>query len=121
MRQFFLKAGLIYLVFNGLILLLQLTEIIVLPFDLYYFNLGYFLLALYIHSVLIKSSKKSGSQFIIAFMGMVTLKLLLTLAALGIYLYLVKENQAALGIGVFIIYMAYTIYEVLFLQSELRK
>jgi len=121
MFSFLVRASVIFLVLSGIIFWLAKAPWIQLPTSLHIFNIAYFVLAIFTHSVLMRSTKKTGARFITAFMGMVTLKLLLTMAALGIYLYFFKENKVSLGIGVFVIYMAYTIFEVVFLQKELRK
>lgn len=106
---------------SALIFALSAATELHLPSALHLFNLAYFVLAMVAHRMLMKANSQSGARFITVFMGLVTVKLLFTLAALGIYLYLVKEDQAQVAIGVFIIYMAYTILEVVVMQSVLRR
>ena len=128
MNSFTLRATILLIVLSGTIVLMQYlpgtsgsgTSFNV-PIALHGFNLGYYVFTLFSHSYLVKSSERPGAAFTTAFMGMVTGKLLLTMAALGIYLYLVKEGRAVVGVGVFVLYMAYTILEVAYLQKVLRR
>jgi hypothetical protein len=128
MRSFFIKASILLLVLSGIIMGINSLALVTkeganfrIPIVLHFFNLGYYLFTLFSHQQLIKSNEKPGAAFTTVFMGSVTLKLLLTMAALGIWLYFVKENRAIVGIGVFPLYIAYTILEVVDLQKTLRK
>lgn len=121
MISFLSRLIIIFLAVSGIIFWLAKMSWIDTPNTLHLFNVAYLALAIFTHSVLMKSSTKSGSRFVTAFMGMVTVKLLLTMAALGIFIYFNQESKVVVGIGVFIIYMFYTVFEVVVLQSELRK
>jgi uncharacterized protein with PQ loop repeat len=54
-------------------------------------------------------------------MAGVTVKLLTSLAFLTVYILKIKEQSKELGISLFIVYMAFTVLEALFMQGYLRK
>ncbi|MCC6599682.1 MAG: hypothetical protein IT223_03305 [Crocinitomicaceae bacterium] len=77
----------------------------------------YALLAYYLYTIMRRSEAKSPARFVSAFMGVISIKLLLTVTFLGIYIYFFREQKLALALGVFIIYIAYT----LLIVKELRR
>lgn len=121
MNSFLVKLILLFLILSSMIFGLDAILKIEIPTSLHFFNLGYLVFTLLSHRVLMKSNEQSGSRFTTAFMGSVTMKLLLTMAALGLYIYFADANKAVVGIGVFVIYMAYTVSEVAYMQKVLRK
>lgn len=121
MNSFIGKAVSMFFGLSALIFAIDALSKLELPVSLHFFNLGYFIFTILAHRVLMKSNEVSGSRFTTAFMGIVTMKLLLTMASLGLYIYFSDDNKAAVGIGVFVIYMAYTTLEVVFMQKVLRK
>ena len=128
MNPFTLRATILLIVLSAIIALMRYIpgtfgseSSVHVSIALHGFNLGYYLFTLFSHRFLVRSSERPGAAFTTAFMGMVTGKLLLTMAALGIHLYLVEEGRAIVGVGVFLLYMAYTILEVAYLQKVLRR
>lgn len=128
MTSFFIKATILLFILSGLILGVNSLSLVLndgtifrIPLVLHFFNLGYYIFTLFTHRQLIRSKEKPGAAFITVFMGSVTFKLLLTMAALGLWLYFVKEDRAIVGIGVFPLYIAYMVLEVVDLQMALRN
>jgi len=73
------------------------------------------------HRMTLRANQTSPQMFLTAFMASVTIKLLLVLAFLTIYLLKIKVSAKEVGISLFVIYMSYTILEVIVMQTYLRK
>ncbi|GEM_PF-4085428 len=78
-------------------------------------------LTLMMHRMTLRANQTSPQMFLTAFMASVTIKLLLVLAFLTIYLLKIKVSAKEVGISLFVIYMSYTILEVIVMQTYLRK
>jgi hypothetical protein len=65
------------------------------------------------HRLMLRANQTSPQMFLTAFMAGVTVKLLTSLK--------IKEQSKELGISLFIVYMAFTVLEALFMQGYLRK
>jgi uncharacterized membrane protein YobD (UPF0266 family) len=77
------------------------------------------LLTVVLYRNILQANEKSPRRFVTAFMGSVTIKLLVTLAFLGIYLYFDRVNKIPVALGFFVIYIAYTIVLVKSLTTHL--
>jgi hypothetical protein len=73
------------------------------------------------HRLMLRANQTSPQMFLTAFMAGVTVKLLTSLAFLTVYILKIKEQSKELGIALFIVYMAFTVLEALFMQGYLRK
>lgn len=71
-----------------------------------------------LYRYILKENQKSPRRFVTAFMASVTIKLLFTVGLVGVAVYFDKENKIVLAIGMFVIYIAYTLVLVRSLTSE---
>ncbi len=67
------------------------------------------LVVMYINWSVTKANEKSPARFITAFMGGVTIKLLVTAASVGIFAYLNKGQKVEVALVIGVIYIIYTI------------
>jgi hypothetical protein len=67
------------------------------------------LVVMYINWSVTKANEKSPARFITAFMGGVTIKLLITAASVGIFVYLNKGQKVEVALMIGIVYIIYTI------------
>jgi hypothetical protein len=67
------------------------------------------LVVMYINWSVAQANQKSPARFITAFMGGVSIKLLITAASVGIFAYLNKEQKVEIALIVGIVYIIYTI------------
>jgi hypothetical protein len=70
---------------------------------------------------ILKENQKSPRRFVTAFMASVTIKLLFTAGLVGVAVYFDKENKVVLAIGMFVIYVAYTMVMVRSLTSQVTN
>jgi hypothetical protein len=67
------------------------------------------LVVMYINWSVTKANEKSPARFITAFMGGVTIKLLITAASVGIFAYLNKGQKVEIALVIGVVYIIYTI------------
>jgi hypothetical protein len=67
------------------------------------------LVVIYINWSVTKANEKSPARFITAFMGGVTIKLLITAASVGIFAYLNKGQKVEIALLIGVVYIIYTI------------
>lgn len=116
-RMFYL-----WLVIAGLALLAAcyfLQTPLDLPVALYVSVVGFGLLSFFLYRNILKANEKSPRRFVTAFMGAVTIKLLLTAAVVGILIYFDKAHKTQLAVGMMVIYLVYTVVLVRSLTKEL--
>lgn len=77
-----------------------------------YLLLIFFIVYLFTHIVLVKTHEKNKKKFIPAFMLTFALKFFLILSIILIYFFLDKENIINFVLGLFILYIIFTILEV---------
>lgn len=92
-----------------------------LPVALYASIIGFGLLSFFLYRNILKANEKSPRRFVTAFMGAVTIKLLLTAAVVGILIYFDKPHKIQLAVGMMVIYLAYTIVLVRSLTKEMSS
>ncbi|MFZ4784896.1 MAG: hypothetical protein ACOYLH_05415 [Flavobacteriales bacterium] len=78
-------------------------------------------LSLLLYRYILKENQKSPRRFVTAFMASVTIKLLFTAGLVGVAVYFDKENKVVLALGMFVIYIAYTLVMVRSLTSEVTN
>ncbi len=98
-----------------------LQQTLQLPVALYYAVVGFGILTLMLYRNILKANEKSPRRFVTAFMGSVSIKLLLTALVVGILIYFDKVHKAQLAIGMMVIYVAYTVVLVISLTKKLTK
>jgi hypothetical protein len=90
------------------------------PIVLYIAVVFFGLLTVVLYRNILQANEKSPRRFVTAFMGSVTIKLLVTLAFLAIYLYFDRVNKVQVALGFFVIYIGYTIVLVKSLTTHLN-
>jgi hypothetical protein len=79
---------------------------------------GYGVLTYTLSRMILKANAKSPQRFVTAFMGAVTLKLLISAFFLLVYLYITKEHKVVVSLGVFAIYIVNTWLMISFLMKQ---
>jgi hypothetical protein len=74
-----------------------------------------------LYRYILKENQKSPRRFVTAFMASVTIKLLFTAGLVGVAVYFDKENKIVLAIGMFVVYVAYTMVMVRSLTSQVTN
>jgi putative effector of murein hydrolase LrgA (UPF0299 family) len=92
-----------------------------LPVALYFSVVGFGILTFLLYRNILKANEKSPRRFVTAFMGSVSIKLLLTALVVGILIYFDKPHKAQLAIGMMVIYVAYTFVLVRSLTNKLTN
>ena len=96
-----------------------LSLVMTMPIVLYIAVVFFGLLTIVLYRNILQANEKSPRRFVTAFMGSVTIKLLVTLAFLAIYLYFDRVNKVQVALGFFVIYIGYTIVLVKSLTTHL--
>ncbi|MFN8698368.1 MAG: hypothetical protein ACK500_13630 [Flavobacteriales bacterium] len=99
----------------GVLFINSLTAL-VMPKVMYYIPFAFGLLTIALYSNVRMASAKSAPRFVAAFMSAVTMKLLLTAAFLGVYIYNFKSEKVPVALGTFVIYIMYTVLLVRYLR-----
>jgi hypothetical protein len=89
---------------------------VLMPKVMYYVPFAFGLLTIALYSNVRTASAKSASRFVTAFMSAVTMKLLLTAAFLGVYIYNFKSEKVPVALGTFVIYVMFTVLLVRYLR-----
>jgi hypothetical protein len=89
---------------------------VLMPEVMYYVPFAFGLLTIALYSNVRAASAKSASRFVTAFMSAVTMKLLLTAAFLGVYIYNFKSEKVPVALGTFVIYVMFTVLLVRYLR-----
>jgi hypothetical protein len=97
-----------------------LSLVMIMPIVLYIAVVFFGLLTVVLYRNILQANEKSPRRFVTAFMGSVTIKLLVTLAFLAIYLYFDRVNKVQVALGFFVIYIGYTIVLVKSLTTHLN-
>lgn len=77
-------------------------------------------LTLVVHRMMMKADTVSPQRFLTAFMGGISIKMFASLIALAIFLYTTDKMKAEVAIWFFLVYMVFTVFEVLWMQRYLR-
>jgi hypothetical protein len=96
-----------------------LSLVMTMPIVLYVAVVFFGLLTVVLYRNILQANEKSPRRFVTAFMAAVTIKLLMSLAFLGIYLYFDRVNKVPVALGFFVIYVVYTIVLVKSLTTHL--
>jgi hypothetical protein len=99
----------------GVFFMNALTAVLM-PKVMYYVPFAFGLLTIALYSNVRAASAKSASRFVTAFMSAVTMKLLLTAAFLGVYIYNFKSEKVPVALGTFVIYVMFTVLLVRYLR-----
>jgi len=78
-------------------------------------------ITLLIHRMMMKADTISPQRFLTAFMGGISVKMFAGLIALAIFLYSSDAMKAEVAIWFFMVYMTFTVFEVLWMQRYLRS
>jgi predicted Kef-type K+ transport protein len=109
----FVAAGML------LVAMFLLQQPLDLPVALYFSVVGFGVLTFLLYRNILKANEKSPRRFVTAFMGSVSIKLLLTALVVGILIYFDKAHKAQLAVGMMVIYVAYTVVLVRSLTHKL--
>lgn len=101
-----------------LVSIFLLQGVLDLPIALYFSAIGFGVLTYLLYNNILKANAKSPRRFVTAFMGSVSIKLLLTALVVGILVYFDKPHKAQLAVGMMVIYVAYTFVLVRSLTRE---
>lgn len=104
----------------ALVMVLKSRGILAIPDIMYPLIAGYGVLTYALSHMILKANAKSPQRFVTAFMGAVTLKLLISAFFLLIYLYITKEHRVVVSLGVFAIYIVNTWVMISFLMKRVR-
>jgi hypothetical protein len=102
-----------------LIAMFLLQQPLDLPVALYFSVVGFGALTFLLYRNILKANEKSPRRFVTAFMGSVSIKLLVTALVVGVLIYFDKAHKAQLAVGMMVIYVAYTVVLVRSLTNKL--
>jgi hypothetical protein len=88
---------------------LQLGGALIMPRMLFFAIIGYAVLTWLLFRYLHASLKANPRRFATAMMGTTAVKMFVTMGFLGIYLYIDRSQKLTVALGVFAIYITYTI------------
>lgn len=91
------------------------------PLTLYFVAVGFGVMSYLLYRNIISANEKSPRRFVTAFMASITIKLLVTAAFLGIFIYFNKEQKVPVSIGTTIIYFAHLFVFVRALTNEMKS
>ena len=116
---FYLGFGIILCSSNQIIL----TKVLEIEPGIHFYFLHAYLFAGFtgIHFFLINKKKSKGSAFVTAFMGATTVKLLVSMMVIFLYIYLDKENAKHLAISFASAYLLYTFFSLSMLYGKIRQ
>jgi len=120
--KFIIKIGLLTLII--FVIAMVLFSTVLKPFYLAVFPVQLLLIALVTtagHLWIIKSSKENTLKFTTAFMGSATLKLMIYLFFILIYLWTDRSQVIPFTLTFMILYIVYTIFEVVEVLSFIKK
>lgn len=120
--KFIIKIGLLTLII--FVIAMVLFSTVLKPFYLAVFPVQLLLIALVTtagHLWIIKSSKENTLKFTTAFMGSATLKLMIYLFFILIYLWTDRSQVIPFTLTFMILYILYTIFEVVEVLSFIKK
>ena len=81
---------------------------------------GMWILSILLYRSVMKANAKSPGRFVAAFMGSITLKLLLVAAYIGICAYFFRDQKVFIALGVFGVYVVNTYILSMYLIREMR-
>lgn len=116
------KMFYVWLFIAGAVLLVTmflLQQSLDLPLALYFSIVGFGVLTFLLYRNILKANERSPRRFVTAFMGSVSIKLLLTALVVGVLIYFDKPHKAQLAIGMMVIYVVYTFVLVRSLTQKL--
>lgn len=126
MRKQLLRYSLKLLIFTAVILVVALglyfTVLQEYYLQIYPLLLFYFVILTYIiHIVLLKASEMRPQKFVNKYLLLTTVKLLINIVIITVYLFLNREKAVPFLIVFLIHYLVYTFFEVAFFSEYLRK
>ena len=95
----------------------SLTPPVLLPFMLSYF----YVYTLLVHGILMAASKDQTQMSIAYFLATITGKLILNVIVIGLLAYLFPAQMVELVISFFLLYIIFTVFEILYLAPVLRR
>lgn len=81
----------------------------------------YFLLTASVHLILMKTGGGDEKGFIRAFMATVTLRFMIHMAIIFLWAYTHRETAVAFIVTYFVLYLCYTLFEILMLMKVIIK
>ena len=88
----------------------------------YWLSFGWFFaITLLVHIMLLRAGEKDAKKFVPVFMGMVGLKMFVSLGMLMAYLAIVEENVKSFAVAFLVQYIAYTVLEVTSVLKALKN
>ena len=81
----------------------------------------FFGITLLVHIMLLRAGEKDAKKFVPVFMGMVGLKMFISLGMLMAYLALVEESVKSFAVAFLVQYIAYTVLEVTSVLKALKN
>ncbi|MCB0760102.1 MAG: hypothetical protein KDC12_01175 [Flavobacteriales bacterium] len=121
MSAFITRSIALTAILGGIVWALTRFSEVHLPEVIYLVILAFFGLTVMLFRSLIRANEKSPSRFVSSFMGAVAIKLLATMAFLGVYLYLNKDHRIEMAMAVFVVYIAFMIILSSSVISTLRE
>jgi hypothetical protein len=101
--------------------LIEKTEINLVPMHISLLCVFMFITSVAVHFFTLRSSKKEPKRFPSYFMGITGIKMLVYLAAIGIYILMFKELAIPMLIAFLALYLLYMVLEVMSIVSDLKK
>ena len=112
----------IYAVAMGIVILLnEFSELVFNAVHISFLGLFMYGTSMLVHHLTLKASEENPKRFPAYFMGITGLKMLAYIILLGIYVFIFKENAIPVVIAFLVLYMAFTILEVLSAVSKLKN
>ena len=108
-KQFYFNLGVAFAVLCLSYIGVRQWSPLQLPVVIFAAILGYALLSILLFKYLDASLKANPRRFATAIMGTTAIKMFVTMGFLGIYLYIDRSQKLTVALGVFAIYITYTI------------
>lgn len=101
---------------------LSVSQLVLIPLTLYIVIMAYTIMSILLYKNLSKSNRENPKRFVSSFMGAIGIKLFTSLIFLVLYLFLVKDDtRIPVTIGLFIIYMIFTVLLIRQIMREIRE
>jgi hypothetical protein len=114
-------AAILATALTALTFALNATGMLALPAVMYSVPACFALMTIALYANVRASASKSAQRFVTAFMASVTVKLLVTAAFLGIYIYIRKDEKVPVALGTFAVYVLFTVLYVRYLLIQLGE
>ena len=120
--KYFVKAFIVYALAMLIVVLAnELTDLIINAVHISFCGIFMYGTSVAVHHFTVQASKEKPQRFPTYFMAITGLKMMVYIIALGVYVFIFKDNSTPLFITFLILYVVYTVLEVTSALRFLRK